>query len=222
MSRALCLAGFVVACAAAPPPAAEPIAPATESPTADSKPAPDPGASDVAAPELPGAPPPTDVGWDFHAWSYARELTVTLTSDGCEPAKLGDKPDDTVWCAHHAESKEGAVLFSRALYVARNKRLVKLAELPIAAGVVDNSEQPKDEKDRQVVRLDLVARSDGKQVEAREAPGFDCTKALKENADNRDVARELTGALDERIRKVCATRGDWRWTAGTLRRGPAK
>ena len=95
-------------------------------------------------------------------------------------------------------------------------------EIAIAAGVVDNSEQPKDEKDRQVVRLDLVARSDGKQVEAREAPGFDCTKALKENADNRDVARELTGALDERIRKVCATRGDWRWTAGTLRRGPVK
>ena len=117
MSRALCLAGFVVACAAAPPPAAEPIAPATESPTADSKPAPDPGASDVAAPELPGAPPPTDVGWDFHAWSYARELTVTLTSDGCEPAKLGDKPDDTVWCAHHAESKEGAVLFLSLIHI---------------------------------------------------------------------------------------------------------
>jgi hypothetical protein len=177
------------------------------------------GGSSEAPPELPGAPPVTDVGWDFHAWAYSRELKVELTSDGCEPAKLGEKPEETVWCGQHAESKEGAVLYSRTLYVARNKQLVKLVELTVAAGVVDNPEAPKDERDRQVIRLDIVPSGDGKKLEAREAPGFDCDKALKGNDENKASAKDLTRALDERIRKVCATRGEWVWTAGTLHRG---
>lgn len=202
---------------AAPPPR-EPELPATQAPEPEAAPSAEKPAPAEAAPELPGAPPATDPGWDFHAWAYAREIKVELTSDGCEAAKLGDKPDDTVWCAHHAESKEGAVLYTRALYVARNKQLVKLVELPVAAGVVDNPEAPKDERERQVIRLEIVP-SDAKKLEARLAPGFDCEKALKDNDENKASAKDLTRALDERIRKVCATRGEWLWGAGTLRRG---
>ncbi|MFO0564157.1 MAG: hypothetical protein U0263_00770 [Polyangiaceae bacterium] len=171
-----------------------------------------------APPELPGAPPPTDPGWDFHTWAYSRELEADLTSDGCEPARLGDKPDDTIWCRHHVDSKEGATLLSRALYVARNKRLVKLVELPVAAGIVENPDQPKDEKDRLLVNLELSTSSDGKKVSARLAAGFDCEKALQENDENRAVAKDLTRALDDRIKKVCASRGEWSWTGGTLRK----
>lgn len=194
-------------------PSSEPGAPA-EAPVKD-----DAASSPVsaAAPELPGAPPATDPGWDFHVWADAHQLKVDLVSDGCEAAKLGEKPDDTVWCAHHVDSKEGAVLYTRALYVARAGRLVKLVEVPVAAGVVDDPSAPKAEKDRQVVRLELVP-GDAKKLELRLTPGFDCEKALAANDENKAAARDLTRALDERIRKVCASRGSWAWTGGTLRK----
>lgn len=219
--RMLLFAGVLTACGASNAKSPEPSAPRPAPESEDARPEPSAAektGSTEAPPELPGAPPATDVGWDFHAWAYARELKVELVSDGCEAAKLGDEPDETVWCAHHAESKEGAVLYSRALYAARNKKLVKLVELPVAAGVVDNPEAPRDEKDRQVIRVELVP-SDAKKLEARVAAGFDCDKALKDNDENRASAKDLTRALDERIRKVCATRGEWLWSAGTLRRG---
>jgi hypothetical protein len=85
--------------------------------------------------------------------------------------------------------------------------------------VVDNPEAPKSEMDRPVIRLEVVPSADGKKLEARAASGFDCDKALKDNDENKAPAKDLTRALDERIRKVCATRGEWTWVAGTLRRG---
>jgi hypothetical protein len=163
-----------------------------------------------------------DVGWDFHAWAYAKQLKIELVSDGCEAARVGDKPDDTIWCAHHSETKEGAVLYTRALYVARGRQLVKLTELPVAAGLVDDPAAPKDEKDRQLVRLELATASDGKSVEARLAQGHDCERALRDNEAEKTVARDQSRALGERIRKVCAAQGRWVWAAGTLRRGAPK
>lgn len=216
------LTSISVACAATPANSSSvsSASGSTEPTSDDAPPATAAGAStSEAPPELPGAPPVTDPGWDFHAWAYARELKVELVSDGCEAAKLGDKPDETVWCAHHQESKEGAALYTRALYVARNKRLLKLVEIPIAVGVVDNPDAPRDEQDRHVMRLRLTPPKDGKSVSLEAASGFDCEKALKDNDTNKASARDLTRALDERIKKVCAARGEWIWAAGTLRHG---
>jgi len=215
MSRLALTAALLGACSATTP---EPPR------TADPEPRPEPGASAPAAPtapagaekapELPGAPPPTDPGWDLHTWAYARQLEVELVSDGCEAARLGDKPDETVWCAHHSDAKEGAVLHTRALYVARAKKLVKLAELPVAVSVMDDPENPKDEKARQVLRFELVRAADGMSVRAGPAKGFYCEDAMKTHSDGSVLGK----ALAQRIGKVCATYGTWRWSAGTLRK----
>lgn len=214
MSRFVPIAALLTACASAAPAPTRAGDPPPTPKTDESPPAATPSASATdTPPELPAAPPVTDPGWDFHAWAYARELKIELVSDGCEAAKLGDKPDETVWCAHHVEGKEGAVLYSRALYVARAKRLVKLVEIPIAAGMVDDPAKPKDEKDRQVIRFEIKRADDGKSVRVEPAKGFECELAMKGNAE----PGALGAKLATYIPRVCAARGTWKWAAGTLR-----
>ncbi|MCC6899879.1 MAG: hypothetical protein IT377_12940 [Polyangiaceae bacterium] len=214
MSRVLLFAAALSACAAPTPAPTSAGEPPTRSKAGEPAPAASPtGSATDVPPELPTAPPVTDPGWDFHAWAYARELRLELVSDGCEAAQLGDKPDETVWCAHHVEGKEGSVLYSRALYVARNKKLVKLVEIPIAAGVVDNPEKPRDEKDRQVIRFEITRAPDGKSVRLEPAKGLHCEDARKGNAE----PPPLGPALSKNIERVCSARGTWKWAAGTLR-----
>jgi hypothetical protein len=141
---------------------------------------------------------------------------VDLVADDCQLAELGDKPGEVIWCDHHKELKQGVVLHSRALYAARAKRLVKLVELPVAVSSIDVPDEPSKSPQPFRIKLELTRSTDGKQVVAREADGFDCAKAHAKNDENAAVAPAVVSELKRAITRVCQQRGTWSWRAGTL------
>jgi hypothetical protein len=151
---------------------------------------------------------------------HPAEPAQSLESDGCEPANLGAKPADVIWCLHHVETKAGTVSYSRALYVARLKKLVKLVDIPYAVGPMDSDEPKTKDSDRYLVKLAFERAADGKHVSVQEAPGLDCAHADQQNEDNKNAAPVLYKAYLPAIKQVCAQRGNWEWTGATLvRRG---
>jgi hypothetical protein len=166
-----------------------------------------------------GAGPPESTGFDLDTWAEQHQIEISIEADGCEPAELGDKPNEVIWCRHRENRAEGAVLYLRALYAARAKKLVKLIEIPYGVGQVA-LESKRDAGDRMLLKLEFNRASDGKSVEVADGAELDCAKANQENAEIKDTAPSTHTAFDKVIRKVCAARGHYRWAAGTLRRAP--
>lgn len=194
----------------APPALPEP-SPDEPAERANAKPDDAPAASVEAPPDL-DSPPPALTGkprFELDYWASEREIEIDLKADGCEAAELGDKPDDVIWCGHHAQSTH-VTTFTRALYVARGKRVVKLLEIAIASA-------PLAESVKYNVKLDIV-RQDATHVEVKEAPDLDCERVKKENEDicitKPDECKERVAAA----KKVCASRGRYEWVGGTLRK----
>lgn len=180
-----------------------------------------------AAAEAPSEPPSLDEppaepkaeassqGVDLDEWAFRHKLDVKLVADGCEAAELGARPDDLIWCAHH-QDKSQIVLYTRALYAARGKQVVKLVELPVGVATLPNPEAPEPDADRFRVRLALERPAGGK-LEVREASGYDCAKARAANEEDKAVNPALYKELAGAIRDVCAQRGTWTFAGGALR-----
>jgi hypothetical protein len=184
---------------AAPPP--EPAAP--EPPATEEKPS-------EAPVEIDQAPPPASKAnvFDLDDWANEHQIQIDLKADGCEPAELGEKPKEVIWCSHHVDSTHVS-LATRALYAVRGKKLVKLVELavsmtPLATG-------------KPSVKLELV-KSDDKNVELREAEGAGCDHAKQENDDAAITKPEETKERRAATAKVCAARGRYQWAGGNLRK----
>ncbi len=156
----------------------------------------------------------------MHVWASEHEIEVDLESDGCEPAELGDAPQDVIWCFHHVDSKEGVVIHTRALYVARGKRLVKLVQIPVATGLSELVSEGRTQGEQFRVKLELRRAADGKSIELREVEGADCERGKKENEETQATTPAVYKVQAQTIGKVCNSRGSWKWSGGTLRKVP--
>ncbi len=196
------------ASAAAPSPAAPETAPAP--------PASDPAPLAPTEAPLPKAP---DAGFDFEVWCADHQVDANLDVDGCEPAHLGDAPDDTLWCLRHEQTKDGRVLYFQGLYLPRAKHLVKSFELLVGVGSLDLPDNPTRDIERYLVKLVASPAEDHKSVAFTDSAERGCDKALADNADkySRDPG---AGKLQrDAIQRVCKARGHYAWLrGGALRR----
>jgi len=180
------------------------------------------GASDDPLPE---DPPPLDDStstprssgsrsFDIEAWAKQRGIEAKLDAlERCEPAQVGDKPEDTLFCWRAAPARKGYETRIIALYVVRGQTLAKAFELPLAVSLEGEREKP-------LVELAPHTEEDGKSVVFSES-GTSCDDALSRvDADHPDdpTAAKAKKAV---INDICRRRGRYRWMAGTLRRvGP--
>ncbi len=153
--------------------------------------------------------PESTQDFDLDSWAVARGVTVELAGvDHCEAANLGPDPGATLWCTRRVEGNDGTVSVVRTLHAARGARLVKLFEIPVAAGVLQ--EGPP----RLVVELRPVAG--GTRVDFSESDGLTCDSALAALAEEAESAPGTTGPLVKLVKKVCAARGAYDFVGGTL------
>jgi len=180
---------------------------------------PSPLPDDPAAAEATAAPSEPASGYDLDEWAYQHRIQVDIVANGCEAPELGSSPKDYIWCFHHSE-KAQTVVYTRARYTARGKKMVKLVEIPVAVALLENTEAPRPESERYSVKLQLT-RSDKTHVRLEEVSGFDCAKAKKENLEDKAAAPALYKELAGGIEQVCRQRVTWTFAGGTLRRtGP--
>ncbi len=232
VAAAFLLLGLSTACASPPAaPAQSPPAAATASappPAPVASPAP-PAASSSApeqADDLPSldAPPPKTAapGFDFNAWCTDHDVDANLDVDGCKPASLGAKPDDSLWCTRHVEEKSGVVLYYQGLYLPRGKKLVKRFETPIGVGSLDLPANPDKDIERYLVKLVVTSADDHKSVTISDSAERGCDKALAENADK--YSRDKKAGRPERraIETTCRARGHYAWRRGGWLRRTAR
>lgn len=151
--------------------------------------------------------------FDLDVWARDHGVVVELNVDGCESAHLGDQPDRTLWCFRHEEQPGARVLYFRALYVLVGQRLVRVMELPTAAGPFATEGQASSPR-----TVELVAKvaSDGQSVDLDEVSGRTCADARAAN-DKALVDEPLGGpGFVKLVDRVCAARGRYRWRSGTL------
>jgi len=143
--------------------------------------------------------------------------------DGCEPARLGDKPDDTLWCWRHDDASDLVVVYLRTLYVVRAKKLVKLIEVPFAAGPFNLPRAARSEDDAYSVKLNVRRADDGKSMTLIDNDGpRDCNHALDYFSGREDMTADSAAKFRAAIQKVCAVRSRYTWDAGTLRKAAGK
>jgi hypothetical protein len=174
----------------------------------------DPSGSESA--ELP-SPSASDsaTSFDIEVWANERQIVANVDADRCAPARLGET-DDTLWCFRHEDHPGGRVLFFQALYAAKNKRLNKVLELPIGAGIVPLEERGGEPS--YIVKLDTELEEGAVGVRLTERRDLDCETARKKNADAYEDRPEAGPVFRKLIDKVCAARGRYRYSAGRLRR----
>ncbi len=224
--------GLATACANSPagtahaPPAASenaaaaaPIESAPAAPIESAAPA--PSASDEAdLPSLDAPPPATSAaGFDFGVWCTDHKVEANLEVDGCEPAKLGKKPDDMLWCRRHVTEKSGVVLYYQGLYLPRGKKVEKTWETVVGVGSLDLPANPAKDIERYLVKLDVTAGDDHKSVTIADSAGRSCDKALAANADKYSRDKQAGKPERDAIEKTCRARGHYSSsTSGRLRR----
>lgn len=152
----------------------------------------------------------------MEAWAGERGVEANLSVERCEPAQVGDKPDDAIWCFRREELSDSRVLVFQSLYVARAKKLMKLIELPVTASLL--ASEASSAPERSLVQLEPVVGDNGQLVTFSETAAASCSQALERaKADHPDEPK-AEKVLRDVISKVCAARGNYRWGGGTLRR----
>ena len=176
------------------------------------------GASDDPLQEPPpiddSASPARSTGsgsFDIASWANQRGIEAKLDAlERCEPAHVGEKPEDTLWCWRVAAARKGYESRIIALYVVRGKALAKAFELPLTVSLEGEREKP-------LVELGPQAEEEGKSVVFSET-GTSCDDALsRAEADHPDdpaAAKAKKAAITD----ICRRKGRYRWMAGTLRR----
>lgn len=221
MNRALVTAwvGFAAACAA-PPSKTSVDAPSTdqtdgESRGTDEHPASDDRGEDTSGEESPAPASATETAasFDLDAWAREHSVVVELSVDGCELARLGSKPDQTLWCYRHEEQNGARVLYFRTLYALVGQRLVRVAELPTAAGPFASEGQRAAPR---TVELTARAAGDGQSVTLEEVAGRTCADAHA--ANDKALVDEPLGGPEflKLVDRVCSTRGRYTWHSGAL------
>jgi hypothetical protein len=155
--------------------------------------------------------------FDIGAWAADREIVADLNVDRCEPARIGDKPADTLWCFRHEERTGSRIMVFRALYLVRDKRLARVLEIPSAAGGY-SLEGAGSGAPVYAVQLAATVSKDGKTVTIADPEPKTCDKARRANEDAYYTEPIAGKEFRELIEKVCAARGSYRWAGGALRR----
>ena len=209
--------------ASAPPPAAEPTEasePAVaEPPDEPATPAPAALSDDLTTADAPEAAP----DFDIEVWAMEQGVTVDLSVDRCELARVGDRPESTIWCYSHQDLESGHVLYFRLLYSARNKRMKKLLDSAVAAGPMASSEASAEEAS-DYVRLDVEVTDDRRSIALVDSSSAGCQRARDAIAD--ELSHDPKAAKERRqlVDRVCKSRGRYRWQGAGLRRvaGPPR
>jgi hypothetical protein len=198
----------------APEPAASEPSPELDVAPASSE-APSSSAPSEAAPSAQPAKEPAR-SLDIEVWAADHGVQANLNVERCEPAQVGDKPDDAIWCFRREELKQSHALIFQSLYVARAQKLMKLIELPVTLALLGSEDSSAPE--RSLVQLEAVVGDGGKLVTFSETAAASCSQALERaKAEHPDEPKAEKEQRDL-ISKVCAARGNYRWAAGTLRR----
>jgi len=171
---------------------------------------------------LPEGPPPLDDSpsparssgsrsFDIASWANQRGIEAKLDAvERCEPAQVGDKPEDSLFCYRVAAARKGYESRIIALYVVRGKTLAKAFELPLSVSLEGEREKP-------LVELAPQPEEEGKSVVFSEI-GTSCDDALsRADADHPDdpaAAKAKKAAITD----ICRRKGRYRWMGGTLRR----
>jgi hypothetical protein len=222
MNRGLltALLGFAAACA--PPPSKTSVdAPSTDHADdgwrgADEHPTNgDRGARDTSRDEspVPASATETAAAFDLDAWAREHGAVVELSVDGCELARLGSKPDETLWCYRHEEQNGARVLYFRTLYALVGRRLLRVTELPTAAGPFASEGERVAPR---TVELTAKAGADGQSVTLEEVAGRTCDDARA--ANDKALVDEPLGGPEflKLVDRVCGARGRYSWHPGAL------
>jgi hypothetical protein len=196
--------------------------PSTTAPTAEPTPTSSEATTPASGDELPSAPAATNVGFDFHGWCYDHGVEANLPVDECEPSGFGKAPADAIWCARHEDAADGVASYFTALYVVRAKKLVRVIEIPTAAGTIEEVGHKRGDSDRIKVKLSRENSGDGKTVTFNEDPKLDCAHAAEEIKDVAIADPKLGAKLGLAVQKVCATRGRYAWNGAALTKVSSK
>jgi len=171
-------------------------------------------ASETASSSAPSAEPARTL--DIEVWAADHGVQANLNVERCELARVGDKPDDAIWCFRREELKSSHVLIFQSLHVARAQKLIKLIELPVTAALLASEDSSAPE--RRLIELEALVGEAGKLVTLSETAAASCSQALERaKADHPDEPKAEKEQRDV-ISKVCAARGTYRWVGGSLRR----
>jgi hypothetical protein len=159
-----------------------------------------------------GSDAESSASFDLGVWCADRQVQASLDVERCQPALLGERPEDTLFCFRREELGELRVLYLVSLYVARAKRLVRLVELPYAAGpLAQEGAQPGQ---AYYVRLSAVVADDACTFELREDPRQGCAQAMNQSHDQ--AGDDSAAAVAQLIETVCAARGKYSATGRRL------
>jgi hypothetical protein len=170
---------------------------------------------DSQPPSSGGSDAESSAPFDLGVWCADREVEASLDVERCQPALLGERPEDTLFCFRREELGELRVLYLVSLYVARGNKLVRLVELPYAAGPL--AQEGAELEQTYYVRLSTVVADDARTFELREDPRQGCAQALKES--HHQVGDDSAAAVVELVEKVCAARGNYSATGRRLGSG---
>jgi hypothetical protein len=152
--------------------------------------------------------------FDIAVWAADRGIEVQLDVDRCEPARVGERPDDALWCFVHDDDEHGNTLRKQSLFVLSGKRLNKVFETPVAADLLPQKSGASAEP---LVRLAVTTSDDGKIVTITDASPS-CDDALaRATSEFPDEPQAFTQRRSI-IQVVCRARGRYRWLGASLRR----
>jgi hypothetical protein len=150
-------------------------------------------------------PPIAGDAVDLGVWCTDHGIEATLEVEGCYPARLGSRPDDSLWCLRREELDDRRVVYFLALYRVQGKRLGKLVELAYAAGPRPmEGQQPS-----YYVKLAPVVSQDGASFEISDSPGPSCQAGNQRVREEFSYDSSLAKPIEQLVARVCAARGKY-------------
>jgi hypothetical protein len=142
---------------------------------------------------------------DLGVWCTGHGIEATLEVEGCYQARLGSRPDDSLWCLRREELDDHRVVYLQALYRVQGKRLGKLVELAYAAGP-----RPMQGQDPSYyVKLATVVAADGKTFEVSDSPGPGCQEGNQKVREEFSYDPSQARPIEQLLARVCAARGKY-------------
>jgi hypothetical protein len=142
-----------------------------------------------------------------------------LDVESCELAPFGAAKGAAIWCDRVEENAgDGIATTVRSLYVARAKKLVKVADVPLATGLLDPPGGSTSNVDRYWVKLEAHTASDGNAVSFADVAEVSCEVARAKNAEFGGYVPDQAARRARAIERVCAARGRYVWSGAGIRK----
>lgn len=174
-----------------------------------------PPARSTAEPEPSAAP----AAFDVDRWVRDQGVVAELEVESCELATFPAAKGKAIWCERVEEdAAEGTAVTVRSVYVPRDQKLAKVADVAVAAGSLELANASTPEGDRYWVKLDHATAADGGSVSFSDSAELGCDRARAKNAEFTAYVPDQGARRAKAIERICNARGRYGWSAGSLRK----